>query len=192
VTTEQVSQLLEQYDQDYKQERPGMGWPAYYAARFVAQFGPGRPGNAGSLTPADASKAVVRRYFEQVFNGKQLALVGELFTADAIYSLAGLPEPLHGPAAVQGAVAGFLAGIPDLEMTIEALIAEADQVAVRYIGRGTHQGELMGIPATGKPVTLPGIAIYRVAAGKIVAGWDSADIVGLLAQLGALPMAAPA
>jgi steroid delta-isomerase-like uncharacterized protein len=141
---------------------------------------------------AESNKAVVRRYFEEVFNAKQLAVVGELFAADAVYSLAGLPEPLRGPAVVQAAVAGFLAGLPDLQMTIESLVAEGDQVAVRYVGRGTQQGELIGIPATGNHVILPGIALYRLAEGKIVEGWDSADIAGLLAQLGALPMASHA
>jgi hypothetical protein len=58
-----------------------------------------------------------------------------LYIPDAIYSLAGLPEPLPSPAAIQGAAADFLAGVPDLQMSIEALIGEADQVAVRYIAR---------------------------------------------------------
>ena len=140
----------------------------------------------------ESNKAIVRRYFEAVFNDKRFALVSELFAPDAIYTLAGLPESVQGPAAIESAAASFLTGVPDLQMTIESLIAEADQVAVRYTGRGTHQGDLMGIPPTGDRIILPGIAWYRVAEGKIVAGWDSADIVGLLAQIGALPMAAPA
>jgi steroid delta-isomerase-like uncharacterized protein len=188
---EQLSQMLEQYDQDYQHQQPREGWPAYYARRLVAQFGMGSI-NGETAMKIEGNKAIVRRYFEAVFNDKQLDLVGELFAPDAIYTVAGLPEPMHGPAAIQGAAAGFLAGVPDLQMTIEALIAEADQVAVRYTGRGTHQGDLMGIPPSGHAIILPGIAVYRVAEGKVVAGWDSADIIGLLAQLGALSIAAPA
>ncbi|HEX9371791.1 MAG TPA: ester cyclase [Roseiflexaceae bacterium] len=135
----------------------------------------------------EANKAIVRRYFDEVFNAKRLDVVAELFAPDAVYTVAGLPEPARGPDAVAGAVAGFLAGFPDLQMTIEALVAEADQVAVRYTGSGTHQGDLMGVPPTGRRVRLPGIAVYRLAEGRIVAGWDSADILGLLAQIGALP-----
>jgi ketosteroid isomerase-like protein len=192
VTIEQISQLLKQYDQDYRHEQPRESWPAYYAHRLVVQFGTDQSHKGGAIMNIEANKAIVRRYFEEVFNGKQPGLVGELFASDAIYTLAGLPQPLQGPAAIQGAAAGFLAGVPDLQMKIESLIAEADQVAVRYTGRGTHQGDLMGISPTGNHIILPGIAVYRVAEGKIVAGWDSADIVGLLAQLGALPMAAQA
>jgi len=192
LAVEQLSQLLKQYDQDYQHEQPREGWPAYYARRFVVQFGTDQSHNGGTIMNIEANKAIVRRYFEAVFNDKQLALVSELFAPDAIYTLAGLPQPVQGPAAIEAAAAGFLAGVPDLQMTIESLIAEADQVAVRYTGRGTHQGDLMGIPLTGNRIVLPGIAVYRVAESKIVAGWDSADIVGLLAQLGALPMTAPA
>lgn len=160
--------------------------------QLVMLFGIDQSYKGGSTMNTEPNKTIVRRYFEEVFNAKQLELVGQLFAPDAIYSIAGLPEPVRGSAAIQGAAAGFLAGIPDLHMTIESLIAEADQVAVRYTGRGTHQGDLMGIPPTGNHVVLPGIAIYRLAEGKIAAGWDSADIVALLAQLGALPMATPA
>jgi steroid delta-isomerase-like uncharacterized protein len=191
VTIEQLGRLLKQYDQDYRRDRPGDSWPAYYATRFVMHFGIDQSYKGGTMN-TEANKAIARRYFEEVFNGKQLDRVGELFAPDAIYSLAGLPEPVCGSAAIQGAAAGFLAGVPDLHMTIESLIAEADQVAVRYTGRGTHLGDLMGIPPTGNQIVLPGIAMYRVAEGRIVAGWDIADIVALLAQLGALPMAAPA
>jgi steroid delta-isomerase-like uncharacterized protein len=191
VSIEQLGHLLKQYDQDYRREQPGESWPAYYATRFVMHFGIDQSHKGGTMN-TESNKAIVRRYFEEVFNAKQLDCVGELFVLDAIYSLAGLPEPVRGSAAIQGAAAGFLAGVPDLHMTIESLFSEADQVAVRYTGRGTHLGDLMGIPPTGNQIVLPGIAMYRVADGRIVAGWDSADIVALLAQIGALPMAAPA
>ena len=68
------------------------------------------------------NKAIVRGYFEAVFNDKQLDLVSELFAPNAIYTLAGLPEPVQGLAAIEATTAGFLAGVPDLQMTIESLI----------------------------------------------------------------------
>ena len=150
LAVEQISQLLKQYDQDYQHEQPREGWPAYYARRLVVQFGTDQSQNGGTIINTESNKAIVRRYFEAVFNGKQLGLVSELFAPDAIYTLAGLPQPVQGPAAIEAAAAGFLAGVPDLQMTIELLIAEADQVAVRYTGRGTHQGDSW---ASHRPVT---------------------------------------
>lgn len=133
----------------------------------------------------ETNKALVRRYFDEALNGKNLNVVAEVFAPDAVYTIAGLPEPVHGPDPIAQSVKSLITGFPDIQMRIEALIGEDDQVVVRYTGRGTHQGELLGIPATGKQAFLTGIAMYRVAEGRIVAGWDSADILGLLGQLGA-------
>jgi predicted ester cyclase len=72
------------------------------------------------------------------------------------------------------------AAFPDSQFTIEDAIAEGDKVATRYINRGTHQGEMMGIPPTGKQVTLSGIVITRFADGKAVEVWNNADDLGTL------------
>jgi steroid delta-isomerase-like uncharacterized protein len=67
------------------------------------------------------------------------------------------------------------------------VVAQDDQVAVRYTLEGTHQGLFAGVPATGKRVKLSGIAIFRLADGRIAEGWGCADFLGFLQQLGALP-----
>ena len=81
----------------------------------------------------------------------------------------------------------YLAGIPDLRVTIEELVAEADKVAVRRSYDGTHQEELLGVPPTGKHVRIGGISIFRLAEGKIAEHWEQLDRLTLMQQLGVLP-----
>jgi predicted ester cyclase len=83
----------------------------------------------------------------------------------------------------------FEAAFPGYQLSEEDLIVEGDKAAVRSIMTGTHQGELMGIPPTGKQVSVPVMLIYRVSGGKIVEFWMNADTLGLLQQLGAIPTA---
>ena len=76
----------------------------------------------------------------------------------------------------------------DMHGTIEDLVAEGDKVACRWSGRGTHQGTLMGVAATGKAFTVTGIIIYHIANGKIQEEWDYRDVLGLMRQLGVGPL----
>ena len=85
---------------------------------------------------------------------------------------------------------GLESFFPDMQYTIEDMIAEADKVVVRYTFRGTHQkGEIYGISPTGKQVTHVGSAIYRFAGGKVVELWDIWDALGVMQQLGVIPSA---
>jgi predicted ester cyclase len=79
---------------------------------------------------------------------------------------------------------------PDVRMTVEDGFAEGDKVVVRWTGRGAHTGELMGIPPTGKQVTVTGIDVYRVAGGKLVERWGEFDQMGMMQQLGVVPLPA--
>ncbi len=81
----------------------------------------------------------------------------------------------------------MVAGFPDGKWILDDAVAEGDKVAVRYTFRGTHQGELLGIPPTGKQVTMTGINIYRIVNGQFAEIWESYDKFGLLQQLGVLP-----
>jgi predicted ester cyclase len=77
--------------------------------------------------------------------------------------------------------------LPDLRITLEDDIAEGDKVVTRWIGQGTHQGELMGIAPTGNRVTITGIPIHRIEDTKIVEEWSNWDAPGLIQQIGAIP-----
>lgn len=78
-------------------------------------------------------------------------------------------------------------GLPGYQLHEEGLFAEGDEVVLRCVLVGTHTGDLMGVPATGRNVSVPGIVIYRVADGRIVQFWAQADMLSLLQQIGALP-----
>ena len=81
------------------------------------------------------------------------------------------------------------AAFPDLQATIEDMIAEGDTVAARITVRGTHGGEYRGIAPTGRPMVRPGIYIVRIENGRIVETWNNGDELGLMQQLGAIPTA---
>jgi len=99
---------------------------------------------------------------------------------------------VRGPAGVKELIAGYRAAFPDIHVTIEDQIADGDLVVSRWSAKGTHQGELMGIPATGKHATVTGITIDRIADGLIVESWNNWDTLGLMQQLGAIPAPAMA
>ena len=134
----------------------------------------------------EANKRLVRAYVETVFNHQQLERAHEFVAVDYL-DHAALPGQAPGLAGAKHKWAMFLAGLPDLRVTIEELVADADKVAVRRSYMGTHQGELLGIPPTGKHVRISGISIFRLAGGKIAEQWEQLDRLALMQQLGALP-----
>jgi predicted ester cyclase len=122
----------------------------------------------------ETNTAIVRRFIEQALNEHRVGLVEEFVTEDIVGGIK------------QGAAVAFNA-FPDFQLTIDDEIAGGDKVVFRYRFRGTHQGELMGIPGTGNQVTLSGVAIYRLANSRIVEFWNFPDNLSLMQQLGAVP-----
>jgi steroid delta-isomerase-like uncharacterized protein len=141
----------------------------------------------GTASSIDANTAIVRRLIEAAWNRGDEAAVDDLVDARYVGTFASHPEPLHGPAAFRRFVGGFRSAFPDLHFTPEDVITTGDRVVVRWTVTGTHRGDLMGIPGTGKRVASAGIWIHRLAGGKIVEQWGVSDIFGLLQQVGALP-----
>jgi steroid delta-isomerase-like uncharacterized protein len=94
---------------------------------------------------------------------------------------------MRGPEGVRQFVTTYLTAFPDGKITIDDQLAEGDLVTSRWTGRGIHQGDLMGIPPTGKQVTVTGITISRVKDGKVVEEWTNWDTLGLLQQVGVVP-----
>jgi steroid delta-isomerase-like uncharacterized protein len=82
---------------------------------------------------------------------------------------------------------GFLAAFPDAQIVLEDFVSEGDKVAARYTVEGTHRGEFMGVPASGKRVSITAITILRFVDGQCVERWNEANFLGLLQQLGAVP-----
>ena len=133
----------------------------------------------------EANKDIIRRWVE-VWNSKNVAAVADLVTADYVRHDPNLPE-IRGIPAEQQLVSMFLRAFPDLHFTIDDMLAEGDKVMLRVTGRGTHQGELLGVPPTDQHVTFSAMLVYRLAGGKIAEQWALMDTLGLLQQLGALP-----
>ena len=134
----------------------------------------------------EENKAIARRWGEEVWGKGSLAAVDELFAPNFAfnYPAPGATPDLKG---YKQTVTGLCSPFADIRCTAEDVVAEGDKVAVRWIWRGTHKGEFMGIPATGKQVTITGISILRIAGGKIVEEWGEMNSLGMMQQLGALP-----
>lgn len=135
--------------------------------------------------PAEDSVAVVRRWF-QAFNDRDFQAEADVRSTDFIAHVSGAPAPLDN-AAWNQFIAGFGAGFPDFRLLVEDIIAEGNQVCVRWTFEGTHSGDFMGIPATGKKISVWALEINHVADGKVVEHWVQLDQVSLLQQLGAMP-----
>jgi len=130
------------------------------------------------------NKELVRRGYEAI-NQRNWAAFDELHVSDYV-SHSGATT-IQGLEAYKQAISINITACPDLHFTIENMIAEGDFVAVRHTARGTHQGTFMGIPPTGKQVTVTGMIFDRVVNGKIIEEWSNQDWLGLLQQLGVVP-----
>ena len=134
------------------------------------------------------NKDLIRRVIEQAFNKADLSIVDGAFAADYRANVPGAPKLPGGPEAFKRVVQLWRTAFPDWHMTIEELVAERDIVANRFTTRGTHQGLLLGIPPTGRPITVKGMEFHRVRDGKVAESWISDDIPGILVQLGIVKM----
>jgi len=133
----------------------------------------------------DDATAVVRRWF-RAFDDGDLQAEAAARAADFAAHVPGVPEPLDGEGWRQF-IGAFFGGFPDMRLVVEDIVAAGDRVAVRWTFQGTHQGEFLGIPPTGKQVTMSAIEINRVHDGKVAEHWVQFDQLGLLRQLGAIP-----
>jgi len=138
------------------------------------------------MAAAEKNKAIIRRFWEEVFNGRQLSLIDELFTTNWVYHGVGGQE-IYGPKGLKQFLTDYHNAFPDIQVKVENLIAEGDKVVSHVTSRGTHNGELMGIAPTGKQVTVPGICISRFVGDKIVEDWEIIDLFGMLQQLDVIP-----
>lgn len=135
----------------------------------------------------EKNKIAVQRAWDEVINQGNLEAAEELFTADYVYHSAGNPD-LHGlEQGVRRPVTIQRTAFPDIHCKVEDMIAEGDLVVHRWSAAGTHRGEFMGIPPTGKRVAMTGIVFSRMVDGKTAEDWSEMDELGMLQQLGAIP-----
>ena len=134
---------------------------------------------------AEENKAIVRRFYEEFFNKGNLRIVDELHTPDYQHHDPDAPDPGGGAEGYIRRNAVFLKAFPDRQLTIEDQVAEGDKVATRITMRATQTGDLPGIRATGRPVTVVSVHICRIWDGRIAEEWELFDALGMLRQLGA-------
>ena len=133
---------------------------------------------------AEENKALVRRFVEEFWNEGNTTAADELMAVDAeIHMPTGEMVSLDE---LKSFAATWRGSFPDWHSTFEELIAEGDRVAELWTGRGTHRGELQGIPPTGKRVEAQGSVFYRIVGGKIVEFRGQLDMMSLMQQLGAI------
>jgi steroid delta-isomerase-like uncharacterized protein len=139
------------------------------------------------MDSAEESKATVRRFWG-VWEEGNIDLVDELLAPDYVNHTPASPDQPTGPEGVKGLVSMFRNAMPDLRVVIEDMIAGEDgKVAVRYTLEGTHEGELFGVPPTGKRLSIKSISVERVSEGKIREHWRVTDSLDMMQQLGVVP-----
>jgi len=133
---------------------------------------------------SDERKALVRRFVEEVWSDGNLDTLAEFVAPDFTDHTPEQPGSVEGIEAIKRLVRRCRDAFPDARFTIHDMIAERDRVAWRWTARGTHEGNLPGLPATGRQATTTGIEIYRIAGMRIAERWGVRDRHGLARQLG--------
>jgi predicted ester cyclase len=135
----------------------------------------------------EGNKAIARRILEEVWNKGNLKVLDE-FVAPGAPSHDPNNVIAPGPEGLKQIASLYRSAMPDLRFTIEQELTDGDYVVQRVTATGTQKGDLPGIPATGKRATVTGVIVTRLKDGKVVEGWSQFDQLGLLQQLGVIPM----
>ncbi len=131
----------------------------------------------------EQNKALIRRFYAEVWGKGNLDVADEVFADDYTRHDLRPSAALPGPGGQKKIAGDFRAAFPDLQVTIDLLVGEADMVVARWIMEGTNTGQWGSTPATGKHVRFAGVNIWRFADGKVVEIWNHRDDLGLMQQL---------
>ena len=142
----------------------------------------------------EANNAIAEKFFNAVWNRGDFSVLDTLISPDAIdhSTVGGKPKTEKGSASFQAIVSMFRSGMPDIRLTIDDEIYTGDRVVHRWTLVGTDTGGMMGMPPSGKQLTFTGTTIVRMQDGMIVERWANVDELGLLQQLGMVPVQAAA
>ncbi len=137
----------------------------------------------------EENKAIVRRFFKEVCNDRNLRAAQEVFDPELVYQEPRSVSPGgKGITAIQNEVSLYHKGLPDAQWIVhEVLAAENDKVVARWTGQGTHLGDLSGIPPTGKKVSVEALTLFTCKNGKIIEMIDNWDALAMMQQLGIVP-----
>jgi steroid delta-isomerase-like uncharacterized protein len=130
--------------------------------------------------------SLMQRWYREVWRERNDETVRELLAPDArLWGQIGPDQEIRGPEGFLAFAHRIREVFPDTDLVVEDAFAVNDKVAVRWTATGTHRGDGLGIPATGKRIRITGITIARIVDGKVVEGWDNWDRLGMLEQIGA-------
>lgn len=132
----------------------------------------------------EAHKLLFNRYFSEGTNKGDLSVVEEAFASDYAHHDPAALDVIVGLEGVKGHINTLRAAFPDLAFHVQSMVAEDDELVVRWTATGTHGGNYFGIPATNKPFSITGMNHWRIKDGKAIEGWVSRDDMGLMRQLG--------
>jgi len=137
---------------------------------------------------ADGYETIVHRWFGEVWNKKRESAIDEMLTADTVHHGLGGTEnaDVVGVENFKNFFRGFTAVFPDLQVEVKEVVADGENISARYVARGTHTGEGLGLPPTNKPVEFTGMGICTVRDGKFVEVWNEVDFLKLYSQIDAL------
>jgi steroid delta-isomerase-like uncharacterized protein len=135
------------------------------------------------------NKALIQRWFEEVWNQGRTAAIDEMLASDGIVH--GLGPTLRGPAEFKPFHATYRSAFPDVTFQMDQIVSEGDMVAARWSAAGTHRGDSLGFMATSRRAQFIGMSFTRIRDGKIVEGWNIFDQLGMLQQLGVVTLPNP-
>jgi len=139
------------------------------------------------MTPEEQNAALIRRWFDEVWNQGRLETVDELASQNVVaHGQLEQGQPIKGTAHFKSFAQSIRGAFPDINVTVEDTIAQGDKVVARWTATMTHKGEFLGFPPSDRKVSVSGISVQRILEGKIVEGWDSWDQLALMVQLGAM------
>jgi steroid delta-isomerase-like uncharacterized protein len=136
-----------------------------------------------ALSVSDENKVVIRKFLEEVINQNRLDRADELVVEDFV-ELDPLPGQRQGREGLKEVLGMMRSGFPDIHWTVEEMMAEGDSVVTRFTWTGTHRGDFLGVPATGRSVAVKGVVIDRLASGKMSESRILMDSLGMMQQLG--------
>ena len=135
---------------------------------------------------ATENKAVLASFVEEVINEGRLERADDLVAVDFV-ELDPLPGQQQGREGLKQVISAFRTAFPDIRWVIEEMVAEGDKVFSRFTWHGTHRGEFLGVPATGRQISVMGMVVDRVVAGKMVESQILMDSLSMMRQLGVIP-----
>jgi steroid delta-isomerase-like uncharacterized protein len=133
------------------------------------------------------NKALARRWFDEVWNARREDVIHQLAHPDVVTHGIGENNVTGGIEQFLPFWRRFLDTFPDLKITVEDVLAEADKTAVRLVAEGTHTGAAMGVPPTQKRVRMTGLILIRWQDGQIIEAWNEFDAWGMMQQIAAPP-----